>query len=483
MMRLLTFLTFTLFFIPVQASAQSEATGDEETKPATQEAAPAEETPAEEAPAEEASPEAEETPVEEAAPAPAAVVEAPAPAAVVEEPAPAVVVEELEEAPAVVASPDGFEISFDGYLRVEASSIIPNRFVGLSMPSSDANPPNVGRNDGFALGDARLNMRATYGDNLYVRLGFDGSLAHYDSDESTVGSLQTGLKDAYMRYTFGESTQFFAGRFKPSFDIEGLTSVKDQQFVHRSVESRGVKRQEGYWADMEGLAPGRQIGLMVSDAALVSMGFADLGYSVAVTNGNSGDATLNDNDLPAFYGRLAMAWGKADANSDEEGPATQSQMSNGGTMGLSYSINQLTDGDAPDRHQRREMGAGFDLNVQYDGFKLQGQVLWVQTTYLHNPSDYSESALGGHAQVAYEVLEGLELGYRFGFYDPRMASADGVDTVDISAYDQVMHHTAGVRYSCPEMPLILLGEFTHAEESASRSVNNDRVEAAVQVTF
>ena len=43
MMRLLTFLTFTLFFIPVQASAQSEATGDEETKPATEEAAPAEE--------------------------------------------------------------------------------------------------------------------------------------------------------------------------------------------------------------------------------------------------------------------------------------------------------------------------------------------------------------------------------------------------------------------------------------------------------
>ena len=202
-----------------------------------------------------------------------------------------------------------------------------------------------------------------------------------------------------------------------------------------------------------------------------------------LTNGNSGDATVNDNDLPALYTRLGMTWGETAGDSDEEGPATAAQMKNGGTVGVTFSINQLTDGDAPDRYQRRVMGAGLDFSAQYSALKLQGQILWSQTTYLRNPADFSEMALGGHAQIAYEVMEGLELGYRFGFYDPRMATTEGVDTVDMAAYDQVMHHTAGVRYQCSGMPLLLLGEFTHAGESSSRTVNNDRVEAAVQVTF
>ena len=351
------------------------------------------------------------------------------------------------------------------------------------MPSSEANPPNVGRNDGFALGDARLNMRATYGDNLYVRLGFDGALAHYHDDGATVGSLKTGLKDAYMRYSMGESTQIYVGRFKPPYDMEELTSVKDQQFVHRSVESRGVSRHEGYWADMDGMGVGRQIGLMVSDAALFDLGFADFGYAIALTNGNSGDATVNDNDLPALYTRVGLTWGKAATSGDEEGPATASQMSNGGTLGISASVNQLTEGDAPDRFQQRVIGAGLDFSANYSGLKLQGQFLFTQTTYLRNPADFSEIAMGGHAQVAYEIMDGLELGYRFGFYDPRMTTTEGVDTVDMAAYDQVMHHTAGVRYRCSDMPVLILGEFTHAGESSSRTVNNDRVEAAVQVTF
>ena len=58
-----------------------------------------------------------------------------------------------------------------------------------------------------------------------------------------------------------------------------------------------------------------------------------------------------------------------------------------------------------------------------------------------------------------------------------------MDTVDVAAYDQVIHHTAGLRYNCSSLPVLMLAEFTHAEESDSRSVNNDRVEAAVQVTF
>lgn len=464
MMRLWMFLTLSLLLVPTLVSAQSEDSGAE----AAAEVPAVAEEPAQEPAVQETEMKLNDpVATEEASPKAAAQASAVSPLV----------------APAVQSEATAFKIAFDGYLRVEVTTIVPDRFFGISMPSSDANPPNVGRNDGMVLGDARLNLRATYGDNLYVRLGFDGAVAHYDDDNASVGSLTTALKDAYMRYTFGASTQVYVGRFKPPYDMEGLTSVADQQFVHRSVESRGVQRHEGYWADMEGMAPGRQLGIMVADNALITTDIADFGYALAVTNGNAGDATVNDNDLPALYLRLGMAWGKALGAGDEEGPATQAQMSNGGTMGLSYFINQLTSGDAPDRHQRRVMGAGLDVNVHYSGFTLQGQVLWTDTTYLRNPADFNEQALGGHAQVAYEILDGLELGYRLGFYDPRFVSPLEGDTVDTSAYDQVIHHTAGLRYRCAELPIIFMGEYTHAAESASRLANNDRAEGAIQVTF
>jgi len=70
-------------------------------------------------------------------------------------------------------------LSFDGHLRIEAQSIVPDHFVGILMPASTKRDslPSVGRNDGFALGDARLNVRARFGDTLYVRLAFDGAVA------------------------------------------------------------------------------------------------------------------------------------------------------------------------------------------------------------------------------------------------------------------------------------------------------------------
>ena len=162
--------------------------------------------------------------------------------------------------PAMAEKSSDLELS--GYLRLGATTIYPERFFGIGVGASetDTRNPLVGRNDGFMMSDARLNIRSKITDDLSIRLGFEGALQSFDSDLDQVGSLDTGLKDAYFVYRAGETTNITAGRFKPPFDIESLTSDKDRLFVHEALESRGVKQYEGYHADLHGMAYARQLG-------------------------------------------------------------------------------------------------------------------------------------------------------------------------------------------------------------------------------
>ena len=236
--------------------------------------------------------------------------------------------------PAMAEKSSDLELS--GYLRLGATTIYPERFFGIGVGASetDTRNPLVGRNDGFMMSDARLNIRSKITDDLSIRLGFEGALQSFDSDLDQVGSLDTGLKDAYFVYRAGETTNITAGRFKPPFDIESLTSDKDRLFVHEALESRGVKQYEGYHADLHGMAYARQLGVMIADDAALAMGPMTLGYALAVTNGNPGNDALNDNDLPAGWARLAMSWGGKGAKDSEEGPRRDEQSSAGWNHGI-----------------------------------------------------------------------------------------------------------------------------------------------------
>ena len=375
-----------------------------------------------------------------------------------------------------------FEIGFGGYLRFHASTLTPGRFFGADLSADPGNNPWVGRTDGFSIGDARLNMRAAYGENLYVRLGFDGAVESHDDTLSPGGSLTTGLKDAYMRYSIGGSTQLFVGRFKPPFDIEELTSGANQQFVHSAIESRGVAADEGNYA--AGMAPGRQLGLMVMDPAVVSLSSMDLGYALALTNGNSGDATRNDNDVPALFGRLMLGWGATGSGGDEEGPATQAALSDGGVLGLSGFVNYKTEGNPPTRYNDQLLGIGVDLSLSYSGTFFRGQALFMNTSHKNYPSAGSVQSLGGHAQFGYAFQEtGVEVAYRLGFYDPRFAVEQSDDTATPQSFDSVMHHTLGARYDLEDLPLTIWAEYTSSQEADGAALSNERVEFAMQVNF
>ncbi len=379
--------------------------------------------------------------------------------------------------------PAGFEVKPDGYLRLEAATFVPDRFLGVRTSSSETSDraPGVGRNDGFMLGAARFNLRASYGTHLYVRLSYDGALASYQNSDDHVGRLSTGVRDAYMRYTWSPQFVLFAGRFKPPFDVEELTPQEKQYFTQRSLESRGVMRHEGYYDDLNGFAPGRQLGVMLGGDGIASWNRFKLGYALAVTNGNSNDAFLNDNDLPAVWGRLFVSWSaqKAGRRADEEGPSTYGTRS-GGMLGLSSFYNQVSLGDTPvDMHTYKITGLGFDAIQRVWWLTFAMQLLYTHT----KQSVAVVHALGGHAQVSLEIPGlGLAPGYRFSFYDPHFAGSamEGTQTLDI---DRVMHHTLGVRYLVPKLPIVVLADYTRSIEQTGRALSNDRLQAAVQVTF
>lgn len=387
-----------------------------------------------------------------------------------------------------------YKYEVDGYLRLTASSFTPNRFLGVKWPADppttlfdtqapNANNPYVGKNDGFSLSDARVNLRALLGEKLYIRMGFDGAIASYPDSDSTVGHLTTGLKDAYVRYNVNSSTQLFAGRFKPPFDTEELTSANNRTFVHNSLESRGVKHHEGYHADIIGFAPKREIGIMLANSNLFELSTTKFGYAVALTNGNGGDNTINDNDLPALYFRLTNSWGETAKQDDEEGPATYNPQKNGGLIGLSTYVNQQTYGIPPNRFHNRVYGAGIDFAVNYFSYTLQGQLLMNQIEHLQTIDSLKEYSVGGHGQISkFFQSSNISLGYRLSWYNPRILLAEDSNQ-DSADYDEILHHTIGIKYFAKELPVIFLAEYTSSLESVARALPNNRVEVAMQVVF
>ncbi|MEE8410530.1 MAG: porin [Myxococcota bacterium] len=422
-------------------------------------------------------------PVEAVTEVEAAPVEAPAPATEADEPAKGH--HGWKHGGAALRMSNGFSLSLDGYLRLEGATILPDRFFGIVLPSryKRESGPNVGRNDGFGLGGARLNLRASYGDKLYVRLGFDGAVATFDEEESPIGEYSTGLKDAYMRYTFSPYLVAYAGRFKPPFEVEELTSTENQIFVHRSLESRGVLRHEGphtdlfNQADVRGFAPGRQIGLMLGG----DFG-GSYGYALAVTNGNSGDKTLIDNDRLAAWARVHGAWGgSGGGDDDEEGPATYG-VGDGVIVGLSSFYNPTSTGLPGSRLHDRIAGAGLDVAAKFSGFLLQVQVLAARTSTVSRDAP-AVLSFGGHVAAGVQIPgTGFFPAYRFALLDPQFVTDEDA-TALTNDVDRVMHHTLGVRYRPGDMPMSLHLEYTHSVEQAGRATHNDRVEVAMQVTF
>lgn len=336
----------------------------------------------------------------------------------------------------------GLNLRWNGYLR----------FAG-ELVENDELAQTVGRTDGFKLANARIGLAAELG-ALFAYVSLEAAAGEADGINDPNQQMRVRLRDAYMRVQMSRLARITAGRFKSPYDLGNLKATVRRTFIDLPLESRGVLATQGY--EQAGLSQGRQLGLMLHSekVGLSDDGF-DLGYALALTNGNTGDRLFNDSDSPAVFARLSLLW------------AEWVQLNFAGFL------DRRTTGDLPDLFEEEAMGAEGSLVVAIESFYFEAQVL-LQTTSFPTAGQPDVFAYGGHAQVSYAIGP-FELGYRFSMLEP--------NTDDLRSDDLVMEHGASVVFRFEDLPLSLFLNGTLVEEQSGRQLSNNRLAALAQLTF
>lgn len=327
---------------------------------------------------------------------------------------------------------------WDGYLRV-LGQVIENDAL-----------PFIGRVDGFRLGNARLGLRVKYDTDLQAYVSVEAAAQRSSGANDPNATLSVELRDAFFLYDLADPVTLQVGRFKPPYDLGQIEAVAYRVFIDAPVESRGVPRTQGI--ELPGLGLDRQLGVMLQKAHLgLSKDGFDLGYALALTNGETRRLAFNDNDRPAGHARLTAYWGDLVQ------------------LNLAGYLDRRTSGELPNLFDEDVIGAEASLIVAFAGLRIEGQLLFQRTVF-DTTGVEAINAIGWHAQWSYRFWE-MELGYRFGWYDPN-------DRFDA---DKVMEHTLGLSYFPSGAPLRFAVNGTFADED--RDVDNNRLDFMAQFIF
>jgi hypothetical protein len=322
---------------------------------------------------------------------------------------------------------------------------------------SDPNLYAVGRNNGFAMGDARIELTGRPAEALWLYISIDGAAPLVSSDP-TQGQRIVQLKDAYGVWAPVGHLRVQAGQFKAPQDVEELLEETELKFVSRSIVSIGVAPPYGYDTRSQdllperGLALDRQIGvgLGTDRVPLGSLGFI---AQVAVMNGNGANQFLNDTQYPSAVGRAALDFlGRrltigVDAYFQPRGCCTQ-----------------------PSYFRDNFFGAGADL--RFESGPLHVMALFQFRNARQVTLGRTERALGISGEAA----------WRFGIIEPavRVSYLDPNNTISTAP---VTWATAGVNLYAPDAPARLAIDFTHRIEQSGKTLSNDGIEVAAQVRF
>ena len=359
---------------------------------------------------------------------------------------------------AALAEPEdagmAFDLTLSGYLRTTWTQI----------EDSEEQTSFVGLNDGFGQANARFIVDGTYSSTSF-RLSLDGAVDRRDASNTASGDIQTELKDAYFTWAPRSWLRIHTGQFKPPFDAEEDQSTRSLMFVTRSVASRGVKGVEG--VNIDGLSVDRQVGLMIdSDKILLDGPGIGFGYALAVTNGNGANRPLNDNDSPAFYGRLELHWKEHV------------------TLGVASYYNELTVGDAPDLIDETELGITADLNIDFHGVFAGFSFTQINSTFPDVDAEAKRSAQGLQAHLGYRSSYGFGYAVRWSTLDP--TSDFGSDDPAAKAafeVDDVAYFTPSLTWDVPNLPLRLQANYTLTMEDDTRALDNNKLELLGQLSF
>ncbi|SRR5260221_1366233 len=330
--------------------------------------------------------------------------------------------------------------------------------LGGAWTQSDPNTVSIGRNNGFALGDARIELTGRPADSLWVYLSIDGATPVVGA-APTQGQRAVSLKDAYGVWAPGGHVRVQAGQFKAPQDVEELLEETELKFVSRSIVSVGVTAPFGY--DAQGLGLDRQIGLGIGTDRMETFA-GGLIAQVAVTNGNGENQYLNDTQYPSVVGRAAL---------DLFGRAL--------TVGVDGYFQPRGYGTQPTFFRDNLFGAGAD--ARYERGPLHAMLL-VQLRNTHHVTTQApdELALGVSLEGAWKFGGWIEPALRVSRLDPSDQIKNSVTGDHLAVVTWI---TAGVNLYAPNAPARLSLDLTHRIEDSSKELDNDGVELSAQVRF
>lgn len=347
------------------------------------------------------------------------------------------------EAAPVASPPAGFKYQLFGFLRLKGGFI-----------QDDPNVAFVGHNDGFTLQNARLGIQGSW-ERLFFRFSAEGAVDERVGANATDGTLRFALKDAFLDVEIAAPLTLRIVRFETLFDLEEYIPITERAFVDFALESRGVLATQGY--EVAGLSPGRSMGVALRSDHALTAGPVAFGYELAAQNGNGEYASANDNDSFAFSAALFARAGQS-------------------FFFVAGRQKTRTVGDLPFRQTQEELGGAAGAWLRIGPIEVAGQIIGRHTTF-PTTGGPAQNSVGGHAQLAVSFEVGGELvvtpGYRFAIYDPS----------DLIATDLVSEHTLGITLKLRRYPLRLQLNATHAIEQAGRELDNDRAEAAFEVSL
>ena len=329
-----------------------------------------------------------------------------------------------------------------GYLRLQ-----------YLMVQNDPNVIFVGRDDGFELQNARIGVRGKLLDRMRYVLSFEGAVDERAQVNTTDGKLKVGLKDAYADVVLSGQMFARAGFFATLVDpnLEGDTA---REFVDKPLESRGMRATEGY--QTAGLPPGRSLGaaLRLEHEGVTTA--SALGFELAVQNGADEYASNNDNDTPAVSLSALVKLPK-------DGYVVASGRFNRRTVGQVQAL--MNEDDLQGSVGARIVG----------GPVAFGAGVVVQRTSFPTTGGPVQNAYGAHAQLAVRIDGALPIavGYRFGILDPS----------SLILTDRVMEHTVGAVMAVPAYRMRVQLQATHVVEQGARTLSNDRVQLAAEVSL
>lgn len=347
-----------------------------------------------------------------------------------------------------------FDFDLSGFTRVAFEKV-----------QDDAQYDFIGRNDGFALQNARIHLDGAHRDGwLRFRTGVEGTSEPRVPVNTPEGELNVRIRDAWIRLEYRPWLGVQAGQMLAPFAAEDLRSRRDLLFARAAVGQSGVPVGRGL--QEVSLSTRRQIGVMVNSREPFAAGDFRLNYAVMAANGNGENQLLNDNQSLAQYARLELGW--------------LEHIRVGGAV----LRNERTAGIRPDQFSETDQGWTVDVRATYLDIHLMAQLARVQTQFdtIEVP-DRDRQAW--HVELSWRPAVGpirLYPAYRLASYQPWRSDVESTVAFDFADLD-VTEHTMGLGVGDRNERVRFMTAYTIAVEPEARQVDNNRVECLLQVVF